>query len=312
MPGNEMPLRAALWAIPVKRTPPLSSPERIHAQEQALERGADHQHELAVGHHLPVEVDLGLVGCEHAIFAVEHGSHGEPRGDQPRAKHAVVAPVREQLMVQRDGPADHAGAEEHPVLDVAARLGLDPQQRPLHQPLGQGSLLHRRQQLRHAPHRIAAGPEIEGRHVGAAAAYRRDQRQSLEGLPLQDLRQRVLERAVAAVDDEQVDAIPRQLGDGFRHGAGAPRLDVKDVAVVAQQIQDPRDLVLAAAGAEIVQKGDLHGFDSCETQGRGAPRSLGASLLPGKAPPTVGGWRGKHNSNRQPEGSQYATMLLTS
>ena len=72
----------------------------------------------------------------------------------------------------------------------------------------------------------------------------------------QDLRQHVLQGAVAAVHDEQVDLLAGQLGQGLGHHPRVLGLHVEHVGVAPQEAEHAGDLFLVLARAQIVDDTD--------------------------------------------------------
>ena len=100
----------------------------------------------------------------------------------------------------------------------------------------------------------ALGAEIEGGHVGASASERGDQRHPvLEGSLPQDFGQCVLDRAVAAVDDEELDFLTSQHGQSLGHRQRAVGLDAHDIGVALEEAQQARNAVGASTCPEVVQ-----------------------------------------------------------
>ena len=98
------------------------------------------------------------------------------------------------------------------------------------------------------------GPEVEGGHVRAATAERRHERHPiLEGPMAQDLGQCVVDGSVAAVDGQQLDVLPGELGQRLGHRPRAVGLDAHDVRVPLQELEQPGDAISASSGAEVVE-----------------------------------------------------------
>jgi hypothetical protein len=99
--------------------------------------------------------------------------------------------------------------------------------------------------------------EIHGAHIRPACTERRQEWHVVsEGALAEKLGQDVLEGAVAAVDDKEVDLLASEFGECLGHDAGILGLDVEHIGMASQEAEHPADLFLALARTKIVYDTD--------------------------------------------------------
>ena len=104
-----------------------------------------------------------------------------------------------------------------------------------------------------APDRIFARPQVAGAHIGPAATKRCDHRYTaIEGLVLKDLGQRVLERAVASVDDEDVDFLAGEIGKRLGDHVRRIGFRVDDIGMATQEAEQSLDLCIIPPSPEVI------------------------------------------------------------
>ena len=104
---------------------------------------------------------------------------------------------------------------------------------------------------------VTIRPQVHRAHIRSSRPQRGDHRDSVaKGAAAQDFCEDVLERAVAAVDDEQVDFLRGQLAERLGHHADVVGLDVDDVRMASQEVEHSAHLFLALARAQIIDDTD--------------------------------------------------------
>jgi hypothetical protein len=235
------------------------APERVHAQEEPIQRRRDHEAEFALGNALAVEEHLDLVRREHPVAGPQHRLPDQARRHQAGPEHAVVASFREEPVGEGDGALDHAGAEEHPVLHREAAVVGDPQHRPAHHALRQAPRAHRLQHGGQALDRVTLGAQIERRHVGPTVPQGAIIGIRSKSSPARISVRSVLERAIPPVHHQQIDAAPREIGQRLRERGRMVRFHVHHVGIGAEQREHTGDRLPALARSQIVQNADFHG-----------------------------------------------------
>ena len=69
-------------------------------------------------------------------------------------------------------------------------------------------------------------------------------------------RPRISERSVAAVHDEEVDLVSRQIGQRIGHHARVLRFDVDHIGMALQEAEHPAHLLLALTRSQVVDDTD--------------------------------------------------------
>ena len=204
----------------------------------------------------PSTMIWALSGGQDAARVAQQGGAGhEAAREQGRPGDALaLLALRHHPVNRLDRPVDHPDAQEHPVVQLAEGAVLDPQHLSRDDVLLDLALAGPLDQRGHGLQRVALTAEVERGHVGAAPAQRRHDRHPLPELAVaEDLGQRMLERSVAAVHDEQVDLALRQLAQRLGHGARAVGLDVLDLRMGSQEREQAVHLGAASSRSQVVQ-----------------------------------------------------------